>query len=176
MTDKLVKEFEKIRASLGKSKKLILADIDKIDEKYRKLAQEEKKSLTESLGILNEQLKYYDTLLGDKADANGEDAVEAVEDAVEEPEITDTIFPENNEEEVKNETETAEVAEVVEESSAAAVVDGGNDSAADQYADVWPSGSDQQADGAAVKVVNREFPDNDSVTVGEDGWPEWPEA
>ena len=47
VTDKLAKEFEKIRASLAKSKKLILADIDKIDEKYRRLAQEEKKSLTE---------------------------------------------------------------------------------------------------------------------------------
>ena len=49
MIEKLVKEFEKIYASLGKSKKLILADIDKIDEKYHKLAQEEKKNLTESL-------------------------------------------------------------------------------------------------------------------------------
>ena len=68
IADKLAKEFEKIRASLTKSKKLILADIDKIDEKYRRLAQEEKKSLTESLGILNEQLKYYDNMLGSTAE------------------------------------------------------------------------------------------------------------
>ena len=67
MIEKLVKEFEKIYASLGKSKKLILADIDKIDEKYRKLAQEEKKSLTDNLTVLNEQMKYYATMLGGKA-------------------------------------------------------------------------------------------------------------
>ena len=73
MVDKLVKEFEKIRVSLNKSKKLILADIDKIDEKYRKLAQEEKKSLTESLSILNDQLKYYDKMLEGQAEDVAED-------------------------------------------------------------------------------------------------------
>lgn len=106
MTEKLVKEFEKIYASLGKSKKLILADIDKIDEKYRKLAQEEKKNLTESLNVLNEQMKYYATMLGGKA---GEVKDEATE---EEPVIEDTIFPENNVQEEKVEvTATVEKAE-----------------------------------------------------------------
>lgn len=103
MIDKLVKEFEKIRASLAKSKKLILVDIDKIDEKYRKLAQEEKKSLTESLAILNEQLKYYDKMLDGKpvVEETSEESVDAdtMEDAPKEEEkaIEDTIFPENNE-------------------------------------------------------------------------------
>lgn len=103
MIDKLVKEFEKIRVSLAKSKKLILADIDKIDEKYRKLAQEEKKSLTESLAVLNEQLKYYDKMLDGKpvVEETSEESVDddTVEDAPKEEEkaIEDTIFPENNE-------------------------------------------------------------------------------
>ncbi len=109
MIEKLVKEFEKIRTSLAKSKKLIIADIDKIDEKYRKLAQEEKKSLTESLAVLNEQLKYYDKMLSDEpivediVDESPEEALKAEE----EPVIQDTIFPENNEPEVES-TPTAE--------------------------------------------------------------------
>lgn len=103
MIDKLVKEFEKIRASLAKSKKLILVDIDKIDEKYRKLAQEEKKSLTESLAVLNEQLKYYDKMLDGKpvVEETSEESLDAdtAEDVPKEEEkaIEDTIFPENNE-------------------------------------------------------------------------------
>ena len=111
MTEKLVKEFEKIRTSLAKSKKLVLSDIDKIDEKYRKLAQEEKKSLTESLAVLNEQLKYYDKMLNgvpiveDASDENAEtEQVEETPEEEKEAVIEDTIFPENNEPEVKEET------------------------------------------------------------------------
>ena len=110
MIEKLVKEFAKIRTSLAKSKKLILADIDKIDEKYRKLAQEEKKSLTDSLAVLNEQLKYYDKMLDgesvveDAADEGNEaDSTEDASKTEEEPVIEDTIFPENNEPEAKEE-------------------------------------------------------------------------
>ena len=102
MTEKLAKEFEKIRASLSKSKKLILADIDKIDEKYRRLAQEEKKTLTENLGILNEQLKYYDNMLGGTSE-NTEDTSVEDQKPEEEPKIQDTIFPENNEPEEQEE-------------------------------------------------------------------------
>ena len=113
MIEKLVKEFEKIRTSLAKSKKLIIADIDKIDEKYRKLAQEEKKNLTENLAVLNEQLKYYDKMLdGEPIVEEADEKSEYVEpDPVEEaPEMTiqDTIFPENNEPEVKEETKEEE--------------------------------------------------------------------
>lgn len=112
MIEKLVKEFEKIRVSLAKSKKLILADIDKIDEKYRRLAQEEKKNLTESLGILNEQLKYYDNMLGDTVETIDDAPVEEQKEE-EESKIEDTIFPENNEPETNE--ETAESAVVEEE-------------------------------------------------------------
>lgn len=113
MTEKLVKEFEKIRTSIAKSKKLVLSDIDKIDEKYRKLAQEEKKTLTENLAVLNEQLKYYDKMLdGEPIVEETDEKSEYVEpDPVEEaPEMTiqDTIFPENNEPEVKEETKEEE--------------------------------------------------------------------
>ena len=117
VTDKLAKEFEKIRASLAKSKKLILADIDKIDEKYRRLAQEEKRSLTENLGILNEQLKYYDNMLGG-ASENAEDASMDEQKSEEEPKIQDTIFPENNEPEEQEEAKETKAADLDAEEDA----------------------------------------------------------
>ena len=116
MTEKLAKEFEKIRASLIKSKKIILADIDKIDEKYRKLAQEEKKSLTENLSVLNGQLKYYDSMFvsneGEMKEVE-EEPEEAEEEEKEEEEETvkDTLFPDNNEEEEEKPAEVDEETE-----------------------------------------------------------------
>lgn len=117
VTDKLAKEFEKIRASLAKSKKLILADIDKIDDKYRRLAQEEKKSLTESLGILNEQLKYYDNMLGGSSE-NAEDTFVEEQKSEEEPTIQDTIFPENNEPEEHEEVKETKAVDLDAEEDA----------------------------------------------------------
>ena len=111
MIDKIVKEYERIYSSISKSKKLIVADIDRIDEKYRKLAQEEKKSLTENLAILNEQLKYYESMLGKNAVVEDTTVEEPKEE--EEEKIQDTIFPENNEEseEEKKEAEDEKISE-----------------------------------------------------------------
>ena len=106
MIEKLAKEFEKIRASLTRSKKLIVADIDKIDEKYRKLAQEEKKNLTENLAVLNEQLKYYDKML--KGEPTVEETDEEPANEEQEAVIQDTIFPENNEPEEEEKKEEKE--------------------------------------------------------------------
>ena len=106
MIDKIVKEYERIYSSISKSKKLIVADIDRIDEEYRKLAQEEKKSLTENLAILNEQLKYYESMLGKNAVAEDTTVEEPNEE--EEEKIQDTIFPENNEPEEKPEEKVEE--------------------------------------------------------------------
>lgn len=183
MIEKLVKEFEKIYASLGKSKKLILADIDKIDEKYRKLAQEEKKSLTDNLAVLNEQMKYYSTMLGNEAEeAQGDEKSEYVEpDPVEEiPElkIQDTIFPENNVEEEKTEElafettypekedEHKEETKTVEESDAADVVPADSSATADDVAVEWP-------DNAVVeeKEVKKEEEPVAVFETNDDGWP-----
>ena len=100
MIDKLVKEFEKIRSSLTKSKKLILSEIDKIDDKYRKLAEEEKKSLMANLSAVNDQLKYFDNMLGGTADEPVDESTDDVVEepvVVEEPEmVVDTIYQDNN--------------------------------------------------------------------------------
>jgi hypothetical protein len=168
VTDKLAKEFEKIRASLGKSKKLILADIDKIDEKYRKLAQEEKKNLTESLGVLNDQLKYYDMMLGvsvSKDDASDEfvepDYTEEPPVLDEEPAIVDTIFPDNLDNVSSSDEDKKEETFV--------------ESASVEPATVIEDIPEVKEEKEKV-VVNAEWPDNDNLKIGEDGWPEWPEA
>ena len=182
MIEKLVKEFEKIYASLGKSKKLILADIDKIDEKYRKLAQEEKKSLTESLAVLNEQMKYYSTMLGNKV----EEAV-AEEQKDEEAAIEDTIFPENNVQEEKVEvTATVEKAEepvfettetetenepkeetkTIEEPVAADVVPADSSATADDVNVEWPDSTV-----AEEKEVKKEEEPVAVFTTDDNGWP-----
>lgn len=102
------------------------AELDVIDEKYRKLIEEEKKSLKSQLAEATKQLKVWEKLfssfdstmvqeaLGYEATATVEEADEpkvetnaTVEEA--EPIITDTIFPENNESE--DTTEPAPVAE-----------------------------------------------------------------
>ncbi len=180
MIEKLVKEFEKIYASLGKSKKLILADIDKIDEKYRKLAQEEKKNLTDSLAILNEQMKYYSTILGGNA---GEAKDEVVE---EEPAIEDTIFPENNVQEEKvevtatvekieepvfetTETETEnepkEETKTIEEPVAADVVPADSSATADNVAVEWPDNAVEE------KEVKKEEEPVAVFATDDNGWP-----
>lgn len=118
--DQMSKEFSKIYTSCNKAKQGAIAEIGKIDEKYRKMAEEEKKQLTELVKNLEEQMKMYAGYLGL---GKGDEATETLEPAPAEempdmtakkeeeaePVITDTIFPENNEPE-----EVAEPAPVVE--------------------------------------------------------------
>lgn len=186
MIEKLVKEFEKIRASLTKSKKLIVADIDKIDEKYRRLAQEEKKSLTESLSILNEQLKYYDKMLGgepvqeESDEENREDSVQSepetnLPEPKEEKEavIEDTIFPENNEpEQVEEKIEEPEKKGMTQEEIVAGLESAGFvniDTVVENTEELgeWPDDENKPAEKKEVEVSKFEIDDN--------GWPELPD-
>lgn len=173
MIEKLVKEFEKIRVSLAKSKKLILADIDKIDEKYRRLAQEEKKSLTESLGILNEQLKYYDNMLGGVSETT-EEAPEDEQKTEEEPKIQDTIFPENNEFE---ETEKQEEAKEAEVNTDAVVTE--DVPQPEKVADVKnietmaEDAPSEQAIEDIPELNSPEWNEPNNVNTDDDGWPKW---
>ena len=184
MTEKLAKEFEKIRASLSKSKKLILADIDKIDEKYRRLAQEEKKSLTENLGILNEQLKYYDNMLGGVSE-NAEDISAEEQKLEEEPTIQDTIFPENNEsEELEKKEEVKEVKAVdldaEEDAEWEQKIQSGEIKEVNTDAVVTEDvPQPEQAENATVAVEDipqlndSDWNDPQNVKTNDDGWPKW---
>lgn len=181
VTDKLAKEFEKIRASLAKSKKLILADIDKIDEKYRRLAQEEKKSLTESLGILNEQLKYYDNMLGGVAENTEEVSVEE-QKPEEEPKIQDTIFPENNEPEEQEEVKETKAVDLDAEEDAEweQKIQSGEIKEVNTDAVVTEDiPQPEQAENATVAVEDipqlndSDWGDSNNVKTDDNGWPQW---
>lgn len=182
IAEKLAKEFEKIRTSLAKSKKLILADIDKIDEKYRRLAQEEKKSLTESLGILNDQLKYYDNMLGGVSETAEEASVDE-QKTEEEPKIQDTIFPENNEEEqeapeAQEEQEEADAEKNAEpeqnKSDETKEVEVNTDAVVTEEV---PQPEEQAPVVAAVEDIpelnENNWNDSDNVKTNDDGWPQW---
>lgn len=80
-----------------------------IDEKYRRLAEQEKKDLKEALdyyrGTLSNFVKERDSLLGMKQETPVEEPKQVKEEtsAVIEEKVVDTIFPENNVEESEEE-------------------------------------------------------------------------
>lgn len=108
---KFLKEISNIFTAADKAKKVVLSEMDKIDEKYRKLAEEEKKQLNSILANLNEQIKLYGPMVnGDKVD----DAPVAPEESAassEEEKVVDTIYEDNNVYPFGEESEEANVAE-----------------------------------------------------------------
>ena len=100
---KFVKEINNIVSSSEKAKKLALAEIEKIDEKYRKLAEEEKKKLNVLVANLDAILKNYSDMLEPEQESEAAESVE--EPAVqEEPEmVVDTIYKDNNIQEAADE-------------------------------------------------------------------------
>ena len=78
---KLTKEIKAIITATENAKALAQTELDKIDAKYKALADKEKAELTKTVKFLNSQLATYVTLLGEEKESA----------------ITDTVFPENNE-------------------------------------------------------------------------------
>ena len=123
-----------------------------IDEKYRKLADEEKREVVETIKILKAQIKS----LSRMRDANESDKVEdeSQENPVEEEErVVDNLFPENN---VENEPEVIEK-DVKDEP----VIPSEPDVKPDETADEWP-------------VENNDEPVQESDQ-DDDAWPAFPE-
>ena len=123
-----------------------------IDEKYRKLADEEKREVVETIKILKAQIKS----LSRMRDANESDKVEdePQENPVEEEErVVDNLFPENN---VEN--EPAVVEEAVNDEP---VIPAEPDVKPVETADEWP-------------VENNDEPVQESDQ-DDDAWPAFPE-
>ena len=123
-----------------------------IDEKYRKLADEEKREVVETIKILKAQIKS----LSRMRDANESDKVddEPQENPVEEEErVVDNLFPENN---VEN--EPAVVEEAVNDEP---VLPAEPDVKPEETADEWP-------------VENNDEPVQESDQ-DDDAWPAFPE-
>ena len=110
---KYLKDVSSMYSTAQRVKKYVVAELDKIDEKYRKIIAEEKKKLNEQLEVLNAQIKFYAGIVSPEetpAPEESEFKEEQTPIVEEEPVITDTIFPENNEPE-----DTAESAPVAKD-------------------------------------------------------------
>ena len=130
---KLAKEFKNIVASSEKAKKVIVSELDKIDAKYKALAEKEKAELNEALKNLEAMIAAYAPMLesesvSDEAvddalpfdetveDTNDEAKVEEAESEKEdEPEVDGAGFTE--EDNVKSEEELEDLPESDEEKS-----------------------------------------------------------
>lgn len=118
---KLAKEIKSIFESSDKAKKLALLELDKIDAKYKALAEKEKKSLNDTIKFLDSQLALYGPMLSDTEQT--EEEPEQEESVVEEEEKVVDLFAEQESEETEETEETEEESaeeEVSEESEEAA--------------------------------------------------------
>lgn len=97
---KLLKSYKDILSASINAKSLVNAEIEKVDAKYRALAEKEKTDLNKQLKTLDTQIDLYTSMLNDDAPVE-----EKVVEAVEEPAVVDTIFPENNEPDAVEEPE-----------------------------------------------------------------------
>lgn len=138
---KYLKDVSSLYSTAQRVKKYVVAELDKIDEKYRKIIAEEKKRLNEQLEVLNAQIKFYAGIVNPEetsASEESEPKAEQIPAVEEEPIITDTIFPENNEPE-----DIAESAPVVEDAGEPAGVP----------VDSKPASDEQSANGASAKTA-----------------------
>lgn len=116
---KLIKEINTIIASSTKAMEITKQEIEKVDAKYRALADKEKADLEKLLRMQEGQISAYKAMVcftdEPEAPVVEETANKVVEEAEKEPveeKVVDTIFPENNEEETsEEETSEAEAAE-----------------------------------------------------------------
>lgn len=117
---KFLKEISNIFTAADKAKKVVLSEMDKIDDKYRKLAEEEKKQLNSILANLNEQIKLYGPMVN--GDKDTPVVTEETTSAPEEEMVVDTIYKENNDDPFAEEN----VEEVAEETTEAVEEAGSN--------------------------------------------------
>lgn len=108
---KLIKEINTIIASSAKAMELTRQEIEKVDAKYRALAEKEKADLEKLLKMQEGQISAYKAMVG----ITDEPAPEPEQPESAEGKVTDTIFPENNEPEDAVE-ETPEAKEQKQES------------------------------------------------------------
>lgn len=115
---KLIKEINTIIASSTKAMEITKQEIEKVDAKYRALADKEKAELEKLLRMQEGQISAYKAMVcftdEPEAPVVEDTANKVVEEAEKEPveeKVVDTIFPENNEEETEEETSEGEAAE-----------------------------------------------------------------
>lgn len=164
---RLSKSIKDIIVSSEKTKKLAQTELEKIDAKYKALAEKEKSSLNQTIKFIDSQLAFYNNMLKEETaemeEAEEVEETEAVTETVSEEEVIhDTLFEENNEseqEEEEKEEDNGTVAPFVPSSVDTA-------SSIEQAEPVAPAGFPADA--------TDDFPADDA-TSEDDGWPEMPE-
>jgi len=175
---KYLKDVSSMYSTAQRIKKYVVAELDKIDEKYRKIIAEEKKKLNEQLEVLNAQIKFYAGIVNPEEtsveEKTEETPAEEQKEEVEEK-IQDTIFPENNEEseEEKKEAEDEAIAEdlnnAIEEEKEEAQQEALRDLDAEEDAE-W----DQRIESGELKEVP--FEQSNTEEQGDPNqWPEYEE-
>ena len=144
---KLLKNFKTILASSISAKEILTSELDKIDEKYRKLAEAEKSDITEQMAILDDQIKLYSAFLTDTTQENAAEEATSVEEDV----VVDTVFPENNVEEEETEEATPE---------------GESEGSSEEGDIVWPEDEAEEQEETA---------EPEGETAEDDGWPSEPQ-
>ena len=165
------KESEKVQAS-----------IDTIDEKYRKLAEKEKKDLNKSLSSIQSEIAFWEKTISSRYDRDliaevfgnasvSEDETEektfSATATVEEEVVVDSIFPENNENEEEEETENEEEPVLVNAELKEEEV---TEESASSFDDVWPSDEPNNTESAAASESETTVDAVEEVV-----WPDVPE-
>lgn len=151
----------------------LVKQADKVDEKYRKLAEKEKKDITEALEyyrtLRDELVTRRDSLGLDSAVVDKKTTAKKLKEAEEKEQVTDILFPENNEspeEETKEEpaVEPAEetVEETTEETAEESETESEESSSTSEVEDVW----DTVEETTEAPTEKKEEGDED------DGWPD----
>lgn len=151
----------------------LVKQAEKVDEKYRKLAEKEKKDITEALEyyrtLRDELVTRRDSLGLDAAVADKKTTAKKLKEAEEKEQVTDILFPENNEvseEEIKEEPATEPAEETVEEITAEAAEEDENgseeSSSTSEVEDVWDTAEE------TVEAPTEKKEDEDE----DDGWPD----
>lgn len=164
---RLSKSIKDIIVSSEKTKKLAQTELEKIDAKYKALAEKEKSSLNQTIKFIDSQLAFYNNMLKEETaemeEAEEVEETEAVTETVSEEEVIhDTLFEENNESEQEEEKEE-------EEETVAPFVPSSVDTAS-FVEQAEPVGAPASFPANAAD----DFPADDA-TSEDDGWPEMPE-
>lgn len=155
---KFLKEIKTLIASTNKALSIAKSEIDKVDAKYKALAEQEKKGLATTVKMLEAQLDAYSKLTAD----------ETVDTTTEEKEetVVDTIYPENTEvsTDSTNVTITEDDTEDLPEDFSSETTDAATEETTEEV-------FDDDTVSEAEELADAEAEANASA---EDEWPEFP--
>lgn len=163
---KFLKEIKTLIASTNKALSIAKSEIDKVDAKYKALAEQEKKGLANTVKMLEAQLDAYSKLA----------AEETTETAIEEKEetVVDTIYPENTEETMAEETTEASNVIEVEEDTEDLPEDFPAETSEVTVEETTEEVFEDDAVSEAEELADAEAEANVETTAAEDEWPEFP--